>query len=165
MIRAASFKLRSKRLISVLFFLLVVLLLAFRQSFRRRDVRGLPHIHPHKGFLVTTPNDDRHPLRYLPVRSITNVSVELGLAVPVSTGISPNSKQGVSHIVQHAESDALVYITNEIRPGSIWTGRLQKVSDNLELGIFGQNPSNGDLPAHSIVTRDGKFLIVANVST
>lgn len=116
---------------------------------------------PCRGLLVTTPGDEHHPFHYLPLDS---AKPGFGDAIPVKTGINPGSKQGVSHLVRHPTRDELVYTNNEIRPGSVWTGKLERRAAGLELAIFGQDPTNGDLPAYSIVSRDGSHLLVANVS-
>lgn len=165
MFRSLGFNVRGKRTQTAILLLCVIAIVLFLQLPASHGVNLPSDTRPHTGLLVTTPNDEQHPLRYLPLRADDAGGFSLGEALPIRSGISPGSKQGVSHIVRHPRHDDLVYITNEVRPGSIWTGKLERLSSRgIELGIFGQNPSNGDLPAHAIVSRDGKHLIVTNVS-
>jgi len=160
MIRAVWKKLRRIRahtLFLLLIISLVIYCLQLPDSLAEHPEHSTGH---HQGLLVTTPTNQSFPLHYLSLDSIHGRLVST--PVPASLG----SRQSVSHLIGHPRRDNLFYINNEITPGSISAGTLRgtRNTSDVNLEIHGQMPTQGDLPAHSLVTRDGQNLIVINVS-
>jgi hypothetical protein len=163
MLRALPYKLRRIRphtLFLLILIGLVIYCIQLPDSLAEHPTRdaGL-----HRAILVTTPSNTSYPLHYIPLDLTQGHALE---ARPLALGINPGAKQSVSHIVKHHGRHDRVYITNEVSPGSVLTGRLtdEGDQDGLLLKLENDLPSQGDLPAHTIITRDGKHLLVVNVS-
>jgi hypothetical protein len=115
----------------------------------------------HRGLLVTTPTNQSYPLHYL------HIGYSELEAVPLNTELGANGRQSVSHLVGYPGIQNLFIVNNEVVPGSVFIGSLigSRNASDVSLSVVGQESSQGDLPAHSLVTRDGKHLIVINVSS
>ena len=162
MFRLSTVWYRLRRIRAHTFFLLFILSLVV-YCLQLPDSLAEHPEHPtghHRGLLVTTPTNLSYPLHYL------HIDERRLDAVPVSTEIEAKGRQSVSHLVGHPRLQDLFYVNDEVVPGSIVTvsfGGSRNTSD-LSLKLVGQDPSQGDLPAHSLVTRDGQHLIAINVS-
>jgi len=149
-------RIRAHTLFLLLIISLVIYCLQLPDSLAEHPEHTTGH---HQGLLVTTPTNQSFPLHYL---SLDSIHGRLhSTPVPALLG----SRQSVSHLIGHPRRDNLFYVNNEITPGSISAGTLKgtRNTSDVNLEVHGQMPTQGDLPAHSLVTRDGQNLIVINV--
>jgi hypothetical protein len=163
MIRGLSYKLKRIRphtLFLLVLIGLVIYCIQLPDSLAEHPTRDAGH---HRALLVTTPSNTSYPLHYIPLDLAPGHALA---AQPVSIALPPNTRQSISHILHHHGRSDLFYVNNEVKPGSILTGKLtsQGEHNQLQLDLEGQIPSQGDLPAHTIITRDGKRLLAVNVS-
>lgn len=150
-------RIRPHTLFLLVIFALVVYCLQLPDSLAEHPEHSPGH---HRGLLVTTPTNFSYPLH--------SVSLEPGLGALVSTPVAANfgsERHSLSHLVKHPRRDDLFYVNNEVTPGSVFTGTIKSTRNGTEIHLVthGQLPSQGDLPAHSLVTRDGQHLIAINV--
>jgi hypothetical protein len=163
MIRVIWYKLRRIRAhtLFLLFILsLVIYCLRLPDSLAEHPEHQTGH---HRGLLVTTPTNQSYPLHYLSLGQLDSGRLEIS---PVNTQLSGHGRQSVSHLIGHPRREDLFYINNEVVPGSILTATLGGTTNasDVNLVIHTQDPSQGDEPAHSLVTRDGQHLVAINVS-
>lgn len=159
MIRAVWHRLRRIRahtLFLLLIISLVIYCLQLPDSLAEHPEHSTGH---HRSLLVTTPSNQSYPLHYI---SLDSVHGRLE-SNPVAASLG--DRQSVSHLVGHPRRDNLFYVNNEITPGSIITGTVRgtRNESNIKLDVQSSTMSQGDLPAHSLVTRDGQHLISINV--
>lgn len=161
MVRAIWYRLRRIRphTLFLLFILsLVIYCLQLPDSLAEHPEHSTGH---HRALLVTTPTNQSYPLHYLSLDSQRHGTLE---PTPLSADFG-QGQHSILHLVGHPRRDNLFYVNNEVTPGSIFTGTLRgtRNASDLMLDTHGQVPSQGDLPAHSLVTRDGQHLIAINV--
>jgi 6-phosphogluconolactonase (cycloisomerase 2 family) len=160
MIRAIWYRLRRIRphtLFLLIIISLVIYCLQLPDSLAEHPEHSTGH---HRGLLVTTPTNHSYPLHYISLDSIHGRLESTPVAASLSQG-----RQSISHLVGHPRRDDLFYVNNEVTPGSIISGTIRGMrnASNVNLNIQSQVPSQGDEPAHSLVTRDGQHLVAVNV--
>lgn len=150
-------RIRPHTLFLLLILSLVIYCLQLPDSLAEHPEHSTGH---HRGLLVTTPTNSSYPLHYIFLDSIHGRLESTPVAANLGQG-----RQSVSHLLGHPRRDNLFYINNEVTPGSIIMGTIQGMRNlsNVNLNIHSQGPSQGDEPAHSLVTRGGQHLIAINV--
>ena len=123
----------------------------------------------HEWVLVSTPGAS-HPLALIDLkRDHHDVLHPLSIDDPaqvIEKDFSP------THITRHPKHGAVLYITNEVRNGSVvavqlyhggtrWSGS-GLLDETVAAKVVGVGRSGGDEPCHALVSRDGQWLLVAN---
>jgi hypothetical protein len=110
--------------------------------------------------LVTTPGDTTHPFHLI---SVLDPTTSIGLPLPFDR-VRDLDRFFPTHIIHHPTLPDVFYVLNEVSAGEVMTVQLVGKGQKLGLRLLGRVTSGGEEPAYGVVSRDGKYLMVVNVS-